>query len=301
MARFLVVKPFRLPTDLADALHRRLGVDRPDGPADVAPLYRAWCATVPFDSVGKNLALVEGRTPPGEDPVAVAEEFLATGLGGLCWGHCAVLVALLADAGITASVGLDRMVRTDGRIDFHSVVVVPDGERRWMLDPVHVSGGPLALVPGARGDHPMIHTAIDGDTAIDDDGQGGDHPAAPVPGRLWHRVEGHGRPSFRYAVLSTVLDRDDVAAFCALSARFSGVPDGRLALRRVTPTTVESVRLLGPDDGHDRPVLAVHRLTADGVTVQAHDDPHDAFAALGVNGEGLRRARAAGLLDAMDD
>jgi hypothetical protein len=303
MARSPVVKPFRLPPDLATALYRRLGVDRPTGPADVAVLYRAWCATVPFDSVGKNMALVEGRTPPGDDAVAVAEDFLATGLGGLCWGHCAVLVALLTDAGITASVGLDRMVRTDGRIDFHSVVVVHDGERRWLLDPVHVSGTPLALADGARGDHPLIRTAIDADTVIDDEADRDDRRPGPepMPGRLWHRVEGHGRPMFRYAVVSTVLDRDDVAAFCAVSARFSGVPDGRLALRRVTPTSVESLRLLGTDDGHARPVLAVHRHTADGVTVEPHDDPHDAFAAFGVNGDGVRRARAAGLLDAVWD
>jgi hypothetical protein len=291
-----VVKPFLLSDDLATELYRRLGVDPPTGFAGVATLYRAWCATVPFDSVAKNLALVEGRTPPGDDPGAVAREFLTTGLGGLCWGHCAVLVALLTRSGIPASVGLDRMVRTDGRIDFHSVVVVHDGDRRWLLDPVHVSGSPLALVAGARGDHPVIATAIDPDTGHEGD-TGAGAPDVAGRGRLRHRVEGYGRPGFAYAVLSTCLDRDDVAAFCAVSARFSGVPDGRLALRRVTPAAVESLRLLGPEDGFPRPVLAVHRQTADGVTVEPHDDPHAAFAALGVNDEGVRRARAAGLLD----
>ena len=284
MAPSPVVNPFHLPSDLADEWYRRLGVARPGDAAGLAALYRAWCATVPFDSVAKNLALTEGRTPPGDDPVAVTEEFLATGLGGLCWGHCAVLAALLDEAGITASVGLDRMARHDGRIDFHSVVVVHDADGRWLLDPVHVSGSPLRLAPGARGDHPVIHTAID------EDG----------PGRLTHTVEGHGRPAFRYVLLGTNLDRDDVAAFCAVSARFSGVPDGRLALRRVTPTTHESLRVLGPDDGYPRPVPAVQRQTADGTTVEPHEDVHTAFAALGVHEAGVARARAAGLLAALE-
>ena len=68
-----------MPDDLADEVCRRLTGDA-DGPADVAgvgALYRAWCERIPFDSIGKALALQEGSTPPGGTPAVAAEPVVA--------------------------------------------------------------------------------------------------------------------------------------------------------------------------------------------------------------------------------
>jgi hypothetical protein len=274
------MEEFRLPVDLATELCRRLEVAWPAGPADLDPLYRAWCARVPLDNIGKALAVAEGRVPPGDDAAAVVEQFLAIGLGGNCWAHVSALAGLLVAAGARATVGLDRMVRADGIVDFHSFVVVHEGDDRWVLDPMWVSGRPLALRAGAGGVHPVIRAAFEGD--------GED-------GRLWHRCGLADRDDVRYAVLSTVLDRDDVRAFCAVSARFSGVPAGILNLRRTTPTACEAVRAPAAGDAPGTALL-VRRRTAHDVHDEVFTDPDDAFGALGCAPEARRRAERAGLL-----
>jgi hypothetical protein len=281
------MEPFTLPADLVTAMCERLGVAWPTEPPDVARLFRAWCARVPFDNVGKMLAVAEGRVPPGDDPGAVVEHHLATGLGGTCWAHVSVLSALLATAGVHTSIGLDRMARTDGMVDFHSFVVVHEAGGPWMLDPVWGPGGPLALRAGARGDHPVIRSGLDAD---DPGGR---------TGRLRHWVvPGQGDP-IRYALLSTVLDRDDVRAYGAVSVRFSGVHRDLVALRRATPISTE--RLWTDVDagaGADRPVMSVRRRTAEGVTDEPFTDIDAAFAAMGCTPEARRLAERAGLLRA---
>jgi hypothetical protein len=268
---------FVLPRELADELCHRLEVPWPSGPDDLTPLYRAWCAAVPFDNVSKGLALTEGREPPGDDPVAVVDRYLRTGLGGTCWAHVSALGGLLEAAGADVTVGLDRMHRDDGVVaDFHSFVIVHDGGRAWLLDPVWVSGRPLPLVAGARGDHAVIGAGLDADG---------------------HRLQHWGSAPWmsgrrRYALLSTVLDRDDVRAWCAISARFSGVPVTSLSFRRTTATGTETLRV--HEDGSG--LLYVRRRRSEGHRDETFTDPDAAFAALGCTPEARRIAERAGLL-----
>lgn len=218
----------------------RLGVGLPGDLDGVADLYRSWCASVPFDPIAKALALRRGEVPPGADPDDLLRRWLTTGVGGTCWGHCSSLAGLLELAGVPATVGLDRMLRTDGVVDFHSFVVVDEDGRRLALDPIHVSGSPLPLEPGARGDHGAYATWVD------DDG-----------GRLLHRFTHPASPEVTtYHVVGLDLDADDVRAFCEVSARHSGVRAQRLFARRCPPG--ELVQLRTEDDGS----LAVHRWTA---------------------------------------
>jgi hypothetical protein len=175
-------------------------------------------------------------------------------------------------AGVPATVGLDRMVRRDGIVDFHSFVVVGDDGRRLALDPIHVSGSSLPLEPGARGDHGAY------DTWIDDD-----------EGRLLHRFTHPASPEVTtYHVLALHLDADDVRAFCEVSARHSGVRAQRLFGRRCPPG--ELVQLRTEDDGS----LAVHRWTASDHTVEPVE-PGDGVPALDWGVAALAMARDAGL------
>jgi arylamine N-acetyltransferase len=270
-----------LPPELASGLCSRLGVPWPSGIEDLDALYRAWCATVPFDNVSKALAIAEGRHPPGDDPVAAAELFLSTGLGGTCWTHVTLLTALLTAAGARATVAVDRNLRTDGIIDFHAFVLVHEAGERWMLDTVWTSGRPLPLRDGAVGDHPLVATGVVADE--DPDGVGFRHWAhSPHTGTIWYRV------------LATGLDRGDVRAFCAVSGRFSGVPVDGLRLGRTLPDGRENIAL---DDGPtDRPVMVVRRRSVTGVETESFPDPDAAFAVLGCTPEARRMAELAGLL-----
>jgi hypothetical protein len=284
------VEPFELPDELADELYRRLGVAPVSGPDDVHALYRAWCATVPFDNVSKALAVTEGRPPPGDNPAAVVECHLATGLGGTCWSHSSVLAALFTRAGARTTVGVERMVRADDLIDFHSFCIVHDGDRRWVLDPVWVSGDALALEPGARGTHPVFQTSLDAHPSA---ARGDPDTTGVRERRLWHRVRAIGMADdLRYAMVSTMLDRGDVRAFCAVSGRFSGLPADVLTLRRTPADCAVGVRV--PDTG--APGLVVRHRRATGTDDELVTDPDAAFAALGCTPEARRRAERVGLL-----
>ncbi len=196
-----------MPRRLVDEVCAALGVELPGDRAGLADLYRAWCAAVPFDPVAKSAALAEGRPPPGDDPVEVAERWLSTGLGSTCWGHVTVLGGILEAAGLRVAAGVDRMLRDD-IVDFHSFLIAyVDGDPH-LLDPIHPSGEPLPLVGGARGNHPAYAVGLD-----------------EVDGRLIHWFEQplEGSRAGRYIVLSTVMDRADVRAFCVVSADYSGV------------------------------------------------------------------------------
>lgn len=207
---------FTIPAGLADELCDALGSALPSDPQGIGDLYRTWCAQVPFDPVAKAAALVEGRTPPGDDPVEVAERWLTTGLGSTCWGHVTVLGALLERAGVRVSAGLDRMLTAD-LVDFHSFLVVHADGAPLLLDPIHPSGDPLPMVAGARGTHPAYGVGLDGaDRRLE---HWFDQPIA-------------GSRSGRYAVLATNLDRADVRAFCRVSVDHSGV-GARFFQRRV--------------------------------------------------------------------
>lgn len=215
---------FHLPDALAHEVLAAIGAERPRDTAGLAELYRRFCAAIPFDPVMKAVAIRECTQPPGADPVAVAERFLATGIGGTCWATCGVLAGLAAHAGLDASIGLERMLDIDV-VDFHCFTVLHTDNGPLALDPVHVSGDPLPLRAGAGGTHPVYATSF----------------AADEMDRLLHtwRSPEHGG---RYVVLSDRLGVDDVAAFCDVSVDHTGVRARRLFQRTVTPDGTRIVR-----------------------------------------------------------
>ena len=216
--------PARLVGEVCDALGAPLPTDR----TSLEALVQAWTARVPFDSVAKVAALRHGTRPPGDDPVAVAERWLATGLGSTCWGHTTALAAILDRADVTTSIGVDRML-TDQLVDFHSFLLADVDGGRYLIDPIHPSGSLLPFTPGAVGDHPHYEVGVDRDG-----------------GRIVHWF-GPAEDRHRYVVLATDLDQADVRAFLAISVQHSGVRSGRLFLRRALPDVLVHVR--PTDDG----------------------------------------------------
>lgn len=266
---------FSMPPGLVDEVCGVLGVALPTDLAGVTTLYRAWCAAVPFDPVAKALALAEGRPPPGDDPVEVAERWLSTGLGSTCWGHTTVLGAILDASGVRVAAGVDRMLRDD-IVDFHSFVVARVDGEVYLLDPIHPSGDPLALVPGARGNHPAYTVGID-----EDEGRHEHWFAQPLDGSR----------AGRYVVLSTQLDRADVRAFCAISAEHSGV-GRRFFQRRILADAFVVAR--PTDDGR---ALAVTTWRAGHEEAETIGDVDEAIAAVGYRPNARDWLMQADLLD----
>lgn len=277
----LGVPPFRVPDALARDACTRLGVPWPEDLAGIAALYRAWCAQVPFDNVAKVLAVREGRTPPGADPVEVLDRWLATGVGATCWGHVTALAGVLGAAGLDGRIAVDRMRRDDDVVDFHAFVVVDDGATSYVCDPIHATATPLPWRDGARGAQGPYRTGLDRE------GRRFVH---------WYAIDGAG-PDHRdraatYVVLATDLDADDVAAFCAVAARHSGVQARRFFSRRFPDAAIVEAR---PDQ--DGTALAITRQEADGpATTIAHPDVDAALATLGYHPDGRRLVERAGLL-----
>lgn len=106
---------------------------------------------------------------------------------------------------------------------------------------------------------------------------------------------GGGSRSGRYAILSTCLDGDDVAAFCAVSARFSGVTSRRFFHRHAEADAFVTAR---PDRGGG--ALLVERWTAAGVERVRHADPAVGLASLGYHDGALAAVEQAGFLHRLD-
>ena len=270
-----------MPGELAAEVCARIGVDAPTDLDGVAALYRAWCEHIPFDTVGKALALHEGSTPPGGDPTAFVQQWLATGVGGTCWGQTAAMAAVLERSGVRCRVGLDRYL-VDDEVDFHSFLVVEDGDRRWACDVIHCSGDPLLLAAGAAGNHPAYTVWFDADE----------------DGRLEHRtvrLARDGRGTRRYGVLSTDLDASDLRAFCEVS-RELGMRARNVYIRRFTAT-----EMLDATPTEDGSALSLRRVTAGGEEIRLITDLEAAFAAVGYQPEVLALARRAGLVTTAAD
>lgn len=271
---------FTMPGELAEEICARLGVALPTRIDDLAPFYRAWCERIPFDSISKALARREGTVPPGGDPVAFAEQWLATGLGGTCWGHTSSMGAVLEHAGVRCRVGLDRY-QVDDLVDLHSFLVIEDGDRLLLCDIVHCSGDPLVIRAGERGTHPAYPVELVGDD-----------------GRLVHqyvRVHRTEGGVGRYALLSTDLDADDLRTFCEIM-RVYGMRAQSLYHRTFTATELVDA---GPAD--DGSALVLRRISASGQTTRAVIDPDEAFAAMGYGPAALAIAVRAGLVTRATD
>lgn len=268
-----------MPAELADEMCARLGVALPGDIDEIPAFYRAWCERVPFDSISKALARAEGTDPPGE-PVAFAEQWLATGLGGTCWGHTSAMGAVLERAGVRCRVGLDRY-HVDDRVDLHSFLVVEDGDRRYACDVTHCSGDPLLIRAGEQGTHPAYPVAL-----VADDG------------RLLHQhVRAHrpGRPTGTYSLLSSDLDAADVRTFCEIS-RVYGMRVLQLYHRRFT--TTEMLDAQPADDGS---ALILRRLGPSSSEETPVIDADEAFAAMGYLPGALAVAIRARLVHRADD
>lgn len=270
---------FVVPDDLARDMCARLGVALPRSRTEVGDLYQAWCEQVPFDSISKALALRTGAVPPGADPVAFCEQWLATSLGGTCWGHVAALAAVLGAAGFDCRVGLDHLLDVE-RVDFHAFVVLDDGARLWALDPIHGSGRPLPLKAGAQGQHPAYPVRFEADGS-----------------RLRHcylSMHDGGFEPRTYAVLSTDLDAADVRTFCEV-ARVYGMRAVSIYVRRFTATEMIDAR--PADDGS---ALVVRHIRATSMSEVRYTDPDEAFAALGFAPAAVAVAERAGLIERSD-
>jgi hypothetical protein len=202
--------PFTLPDDLARRCLDRLGVPAPVDEPALADLVEALGRAMPTGNTTKLDAIGRGEPPPGADPAQVAAAWLAhPGWSWSCWGVATVFAALVNAGGRLAAevVGARRIGPGAPPVDVHSVVVVTDGDRRWLTDPffwlgpIEAPGGDR-LRPGGWGE------------AFQD-------------GQAWRTTNGScaGRSVARYRTFTLPLTAGDVEALCRISVTHTGVSD----------------------------------------------------------------------------
>lgn len=216
--------PFTLPAELAAACFDRLGLGPPADAAGAARLLDRLAAALPTGSTAKLEAVAEGRVPPGADPRLVAETWLARpGLAWSCWAAATLYAALVGAGGaLTAEVLAARRVDpATVPVDFHSVVELGDGDRRWLADPFFS----VAPIPAPVGD--ILRPGL--------------WSQAIAEGPVWRTAVGScaGRNLLRYRTFTAPLAAGDVEAFCRVSVTHTGVasrpraqlatPDGAVA------------------------------------------------------------------------
>jgi len=108
-------------------------------------LYAAWCVSVPFDNIGKLIALSSSPADPlpGIDATPFFERWLAHGVGATCWATANALYELLADVGFDARRVAGSM-RDTGYTGHGSVKVRIDGID-WLVDSSLLTDIPLPL------------------------------------------------------------------------------------------------------------------------------------------------------------
>jgi hypothetical protein len=187
------------------------------------------------------------------------------------------MAAVLEAGGVHCRVGLDRFL-VDDRVDFHSFLVVEDGDRRLALDVTHGSGDPLPIEAGAQGTHPAYPVEF-----VDD----GD-------GRLLHRFVRMSRGTREvgdYGVLSIDLDAADQRTFCEVSRTY-GMRSRNIYHRRFTATEMVDCR-----PANDGSALVLRHVSADDEIEKPFSDPEEAFAAIGYGPAALDIAIRAGLVE----
>ncbi|HLM64911.1 MAG TPA: hypothetical protein VK306_11485 [Acidimicrobiales bacterium] len=129
------------------------------------------------------------------------------GLAWSCWAVTTLYSALVAAGGrLTADVvGMGRVDPASPPVDIHSVVVLGDGRRRWLVDPYF-------WVP------PIAEPAGD---AL----RPGLWSEAFADGPAWCTAVSHssGRSVLRHRTFTIPLDAEDVEALCRVSVTFTGV------------------------------------------------------------------------------
>lgn len=215
-----------LPDDLADKVLGQLGLSPPRNLDDVALLVEQLGRRMPRGSTAKLRDMAAHRRPTGDDPATAAEGWLTDPrIAWTCWATSTLTAALVHTGPLEAQVmGVRRRGDDAPPVDVHSVVLLRDGNRRWVCDP-HFGVGPVPL-------------------------RGGVHSRPALFGALSARPDGRfdwtvGGPPFSnalaYRSLTGPLDRADVAMFCQISVTYSGVrrrpfallllPDGSGTLR----------------------------------------------------------------------
>ncbi len=95
-----------LGPELRDRVTKRLGLSSTPAPdfSGLTALYGAWCANVPFDNLGKMIALrTGGDLPlPGMHAVEFFERWLDHGAGGTCWPTSNAFFELVLSLGFEA-------------------------------------------------------------------------------------------------------------------------------------------------------------------------------------------------------
>lgn len=111
----------------------------------LSALYRAWCATVPFDNAAKLIALSTNAPGnlPGIDANQFFESFLEHGYGGTCWPSSNALYSLFAGIGFDAR-RLAGSMRDTGIISHGSAKVRVD-DSDWLVDSSMLTADPLPL------------------------------------------------------------------------------------------------------------------------------------------------------------
>jgi len=138
-----------LDVTLRDAVLDRLGFSA-SPPADLGGLraiYRAWCERVPFENVGKVIALRSGAEVPlpGRFAPSFFRGWLAQGSGGTCWSTANALHELLAAVGFPSR-RVTAQMRDAGITNHGTVIVTVDGGE-WLVDSSLLTAIPLPLNP----------------------------------------------------------------------------------------------------------------------------------------------------------
>jgi N-hydroxyarylamine O-acetyltransferase len=136
-----------LDVALRDAILERLGFSAaPIADLDgLRAVYRAWCEHVPFENVGKVIALRSGTdTPlPGRFALGFFQAWLAHGSGGTCWSTANALHELLVSLGFRSRRAAAHM--RDAGITNHGTVIVSIAGAEWLVDSSLLTHVPLPL------------------------------------------------------------------------------------------------------------------------------------------------------------
>lgn len=136
-----------LPASLCDAVLASLGFARPPASdlAGLRAIYASWCTRVPFDNIGKVIALRTDAASPLRAIHAIAffEAWLAEGIGATCWPSANALYTLLRSLGFDARRVAAHM-QDAGRFNHGTVIVNADGGE-WLTDSSLLTGIPLPL------------------------------------------------------------------------------------------------------------------------------------------------------------
>ena len=132
---------------LTERVLERLGFSAPPAIdlAGLNALYAAWCESVPFDNLGKLIALrnCPEKPLPGIDADEFFERWLDHGVGATCWGTANALYELFSDVGFDATRVAGSM-RDTGYTGHGSVKVRLDNTD-WLVDSSLLTDIPVPL------------------------------------------------------------------------------------------------------------------------------------------------------------